>query len=137
GEEVVHEGGGDGVAVIVVGQVFVEDAPDALHDAARDLALDHVRIDHRPAVLADDVSQQPDLTGDDVDLAGAHVARVHPDRARLAGVPRTRFQPGRYAGRHAGLVQVGEGGEVGERDAGRRGAAHARPALPELDVVRR
>ena len=40
-------------------------------DPARDLALDHIRVDHRAAVLAHDVPQKLDLPG------GTSTSHVH------------------------------------------------------------
>ena len=99
GQQVVHERRRERVAVLVVGEVLEEHAADALHGAARDLALDDVRVDHRAAVLAHDVAQQLHAAGGHVDLARAHVGGVHPDRRRRrrcsARSPRAR--PGRRA----------------------------------------
>ena len=96
--EVVHERGGERVAVLVDGEVLVERVPDALRDAARDLPLDDVGVDHRAAVLAHDVAEELHLAGVDVDLAGADVGGVHPDRAGGGGVARRRLQARRRAG---------------------------------------
>src|SRR5262249_7965921 len=123
------------VAVFVVREVLEQHATDALHDTARDLAFDDTRIDHRAAVFADDVTQQRDATRLDVDFARAHVRRVHPDRSRDRGIAGGRFEPGRYAGRkRVGLV-VRSGGDLGERNADRRRAAHVGATLRDLDVV--
>src|SRR5215204_4005326 len=54
GEQVVHEAARQRVADLVVDEALVEHAADALYDAAGNLALDDLRVDHLPAVLADD-----------------------------------------------------------------------------------
>src|SRR5262245_13657147 len=76
--------------------------------ATRYLPLAHVRVDHRAAVLAHDVAQELDLARLDVDLTRAQVRRVDPDVARLRGVPRAGFEPGRHAGRQRVRVEVRE-----------------------------
>ena len=114
-QQVVHERGGDRVAVVVVGEVLEQRAADPLHGAAVDLALHDVRVDHRPAVLAHDVAEQRDGAGGRVDLAGAHVGGVGPDHRRLGLVAAARLEPGRHAGRHRPRVGVGDGGDLGQR----------------------
>ena len=120
---------GERVAVVVVGEVLEQRAADALHDAARDLALDDVRVDHRAAVLADDVAQQRRPARSSTSTSHVHtwVAFAQIDGA-LGGVPRARLEPGRDAGRQRCRVEVGERGDLGERDADRGRAAHVRPA---------
>ncbi len=118
-----------GLPSLVVREVLVEHAADALHDAARDLALDDVRVDHRPAVLAHDVAQQ--LSPAPVSTSTSHVhtcvAFTQIERA-ARGVPRARLEAGRHAGRQRVRLEVRERRDLGERDADRRRAPHARPA---------
>ena len=103
------------VAVVVVHEVLEQRAADALHDAARDLAFDDARVDHRAAVLAHDVAEQLDPAGLEVDLAGAHVRGVHPDRR---GCPRCSARllrvPAGTPGGNAWGWKYGELGDLGE-----------------------
>ena len=105
---------------------FEERAADALHHAARDLALDDARVDHRPAVLAHDVAQERDAARLDVDLARAHVGGVDPDRParRRCSARSPRARPGRRAA--ASTARSRRASAISrERDADRRRAAHA------------
>ena len=76
-----------------------------------------VRVDHRSAVLGDDVPQQRDLTGVDVDLAGAHVGGVGPDGERLGSIARRRLEPHRDVRRQRLVAEVGDVGDLGERQS--------------------
>ena len=67
-DQVVHERRGERVASVVIGHLFEQCAADPLHHATGDLALDDHRVDHDPAVLADDVTGKADLSGGRVDL---------------------------------------------------------------------
>ena len=67
--------------------------------AARNLALDDIRVDHGAAVLAHDVPQELDPAGRHVDLACAKVGGVHPDGRGVGGVSGAHLEPGRDTGR--------------------------------------
>src|SRR2546425_1147315 len=54
-DQELHEGRVPELAVLVVGEPFVERATDTLRDAALDLALQHQRVDDASAVVHDDV----------------------------------------------------------------------------------
>ena len=89
-QEVVDERRRQRVAGVVVDEVLEQHAADALHDAAEDLALDDRRVDHRAAVLRDDVAQDLRHAGVAVDLDDAEVGGVRPRReARRAGTARS------------------------------------------------
>ena len=136
-DQVVDERAGDGVAVVVVGEVLVEGPADALDGAAVDLALDHVGVDHRPAVLADDVAQQRDHAGLHVDLAGAHVGGVGPDGHGLGLVAGTGLEARRHVGGQREDLAVGDGGDLGDGQPDGRGAPDGGPAVGQLDVLGR
>src|SRR5579859_6900999 len=62
-DEVVHERAGEELALLVVGRVLEQHAPDALGDAASDLAFDDGWVDDPPAVLDHDVAQDLHRSG--------------------------------------------------------------------------
>ncbi len=136
-QQIVDERGGERVALLVPREVLEEHAADALHRAAGDLTLDDVRVDHRPAVLGDDVAQQLDLAGFDVDLAGAHVGGVGPDAERFGAVAGARLEAHRHVGRELVLAEVGEVGDLGHRHARRRRPLDRGETTLDHDVVGR
>ena len=84
GQQVVHERGGEVVAVVVVGRVLQQHGADALGDPAADLALDDRRVHGDATVLDHDVALDLDQAGLDVDLDDAAVgaARTSPTGRR-------------------------------------------------------
>ena len=70
--------------LVVVDRLLVEHRADALHDAARDLPVDHRGVDELAAVLDRDVAVDVHASGVQVDLDPAHVRRLRP--AALAAV---------------------------------------------------
>src|SRR5262249_25834392 len=58
-QEIIHEGLGDELALVVIGELLVERGADAVGDAAHGHAAHDLRVDHGAAVVADDVA--PDL----------------------------------------------------------------------------
>ena len=67
GQQVVHEGLGHELPLAVVGEFFIKGGADAVGDAAQGHAAHDVGIDHRAAVVADDVAmeaRQPEVAVD-------------------------------------------------------------------------
>jgi len=58
-QEIVHETLREKLAVLVIGELLVERGPDAMGDAAHGHAAHDLRIDHRAAVVADEVAPDP------------------------------------------------------------------------------
>ena len=132
-QQIVHQRRRQRVAVGVVAGPLVQRAADALHDPARDLALHDRRIDHHPAVLADDVAQDGDPPGVGVHLAGAGVGGIGVgDRRRL--VAGRVLEPGRGVRRQGLRVAVGRGRHVGQRHVPRRRAQHRDHPAAEAEV---
>ncbi len=101
--KVVGEIGTRRLPVGAKAHLFVKRRPDALGDAAVDLAVDDHRIEENAAVLDDDVVE-------DVDRAGFGVDE---DRSRVGGVAE---RPGvalcLVARRHFEPARVGIGGQI-------------------------
>src|SRR5581483_430329 len=49
--KIIHKGGAQGLALLIINQPFKEGAADALSDASAYLSLNHHRIDQPPAVM--------------------------------------------------------------------------------------
>src|SRR5262249_57939979 len=92
GHEEVHEASGEQLAVLVVRELLVERAPDALGDAAVDLPLDDGRVHDRAAVVLDDVLLEGDLAGLDVHLDDRRVAAAR-ERGLWRRVVAARLEP--------------------------------------------
>ena len=121
GQQVIHEGAGQQLAVVVVGENLIERGADAVRDAAIDHAVDDVGIDHRAAVMADEIFQYLDLTGLPVDLDQRDVglegiAGIHPhppvgvgQLAALGDFPDVaRLQAGLHAKGHLVIFAMGD-----------------------------
>src|SRR5207249_7284483 len=152
----VHERRGERLAGVVVDDALVERAADALRDAAADLALDDHRIHQGAAVVLDDVLQDREVPGVDVDLddrgvaaAGEGGVRGRVVAARLqprlfvllehGALPRLH-EPQRRLGR-ALAVRVADWvcdrGQRAERQLLARHALDAHAPVGQLEVVRR
>ena len=79
--EVVDEGGGVRVAVLVVLDLLEQSLPGAGRDAAVLLAGDDERVEHEAAVVDGDVTQEPDPAG-----LGVHLDHRHVGAERKAGL---------------------------------------------------
>ena len=136
GQQVVEERRGERVADVVVDELLVQHAADALHDAPGDLAFDDHRVDHDAAVLAHDVAQERDQAGVGVDLARADVRGIRERGAdgREAG---RDLEPGRRAVGKLARPQVGELRDLGQRSRRARRAPHRDHAMLDVEVVDR
>jgi len=81
--------------------------------------------------------KQADPAGPDVDLAGAQVGGIRQNRPVLGPVPTAGLQTGRHPGRQVIGAEVGDIGDLGQRQGGRRSTADLGSALDELDLLRR
>src|SRR5262249_24858582 len=132
-QEIIHEGLGDELALVVIGELLVERGADAVGDAAHGHAAHDLRVDHGAAVVADDVApdlglaeiridgqqQQMKLEGE----AGIHLHPAVRGRQRAAGRYLQHLgegEPGLGAGRQAVEVAVGDGDQLGEAAPGLR-----------------
>ena len=66
-KHVIEKGGGEGLSVLVVGNLFVKRGAETLRNAADDLRLDKKRVHHRSAVMADDIIEDLNDTGAGID----------------------------------------------------------------------
>ena len=98
--QVIHEGSGQELCLLVVDHLLQEPAADALRDAAVDLALHDHRVDEGPAVVGHQVAEELHRAG-----AGVHVHHRDVGGARVG---------------HGRLVMVDRGLEVGGGHAGLR-----------------
>ncbi len=67
------------------------------------------------------------MTGHDIDLARAQMRGVDPDESRFGGVPRARLEPGGHSGRQRVRVEVGDRGDLAQRDPDRSGCRGQSP----------
>ena len=118
-QEVVEEGRRERVAVVVVHELLVQHAADALHHAAVDLALDDVRVDHDAAVLAHHVAEDRDFAGRRVDRDRADVTGVG-EHERRSLVATDDVEPALEPGRETTGVQRGGHRDLRERHRSRR-----------------
>ena len=95
-DQEVHERRGERLPALVVDDALVERAADALRDAAADLALDDHRVHERAAVVVDDVPEEREVPGLDVDLDDRRVAPAREGRVGRRVVP-VRLEPRRLA----------------------------------------
>src|SRR6185437_8139476 len=114
-QEVVQPRAGGQVAVVVVDEVLVQRAAEALRDRTGDLAVDDLRVDGPARVLDAHVLEDAQLPGRAVDLDGGDL------RARGEGAA-DRVVEGRGVqarfdarGKPVGL-QVGDAGGLGDGD---------------------
>ena len=106
------------LAALVVEAVLEQRAADALHDAAAHLLVDQLRIDDGAAVLHAPVLQQLDEAGVGVDLELARLDAVgEGERPGARHIVARRHQLGLEAGRQRVGAEIGDAGELGERQA--------------------
>src|SRR2546421_5563256 len=98
-----------------------------------DLPLNDERVDHRSAVVHDDVAHPLDRRSLNVDVEHADVAPISPLKARRIE-DLERLQHWLFAGRQI-VRQVRYPSEVPQGQAGARRPANARWSLHKLDVV--
>ena len=132
--QVVHEGAGLEVAVVVVGGLLVQHRADALGHAASDLTFDDGGVDQLTAVLDHEVAVDGHLPGLEVDLDPAHVGGLSP--AALAAVPLAGDEHG-AAARHFRAPAHGLARDLGKRDRDGRRALHEDPPTLDQQVGRR
>src|SRR5712692_4894449 len=77
----IHEAGVDELPAIVEVQALVERAADSLRHATVNLALDDGRIDDDPAVVHHDITYEPKVAGQNVDLDDRGMLSAGPRRA--------------------------------------------------------
>ena len=81
-QQIIHEGLGDHLALIVIDEFLEQGGADAVRDAAERHAFDDVRIDHRAAVMADDIAldlrrAEIGIDREQHDVEFERVARIH------------------------------------------------------------
>src|SRR5207249_3527072 len=86
GHHVVHQRLRSRLTLIVVRELFVERAADALRDAAVNLSLDDARIDQGPGIAGDRVVDDRELSRLALDLDDGDVRAVRERRARRGEV---------------------------------------------------
>ncbi len=67
---------------LVVRGTLVQHLTDPLRDAAADLSLDHRGVDHPAAVFGDEVAEDLDPAGLEIDLDDARMSATRPAAAR-------------------------------------------------------
>ncbi len=75
-QKIIGESRGQRLASGIVAHVLEQRGADPMRDRADDLSLDHQRIDHAAAVVHDDVAEQGDTPGGDIDLDFADMRAV-------------------------------------------------------------
>ena len=138
GDEVVHEAGGQELAVLVVNELLKQRTAHPLRGAAHHLPLDDHGIDLHAAVVDDGVAQELHGAGLDVDLHHRDVDGVGPGDAqpayrgleRLGGLEARGDLP--WQGRH---LRVGHPGHTAHRQAPAGHAAHVYLAVDNFHVL--
>jgi hypothetical protein len=146
GLEVVHEGRGEELALLVVAELLEQGGADAVGGRAVHHALDDQRVQLAPAVVHDHVLEDPDESGPPVHLHQTAVRGIGEDELGAhptLGVHRTgqrvlvrvaRLDPRLLAGRQAEHVGVAGARQLREREAPVRRAPHRHRAAPQLQV---
>jgi hypothetical protein len=85
-KQIVHEGLGDHLALVVIDEFFHEGRPDAVSDATKGHAADDVRVDHCAAVVTYDVAAnlgfaEPWIDDQQHNMELESMDRVHLDAA--------------------------------------------------------
>jgi len=78
--EIVHEAGGEQLAVVVVAELFEQRRADTVRGSAVDHALDDARVELRATVVDHHVLQDAHLAGASIDRDQAAVGRVGVDQ---------------------------------------------------------
>ena len=132
--QIVHEGAGLEVAVVVVGGLLVQHRADALRHAASNLTFDYGGVDQLAAVLDHEVAVDGHLPGLEVDLDPAHVCCLSPPA--FAAVPLAGHVHG-AAPRHLRAPSDGLVGDLGKRYRDGRCALDEDPPTLHQQVVPR
>ena len=133
-QQVVGQGRGERLAVLVERNLLVQGVADALRDAADDLPVDDERIHHRAAVLDHGVVEDFDLAGVRIDRHHRGLRRIGEDAGvdgRLVGDG--DFQQRLDARRQRFLAQVRDAADVAE---GERALGTVYCAVDELNFFR-
>ena len=134
GQQVVHKGGVEQLAVFVEDELLVEGIADALGDAALDLALEDHGVDDAAAVVDDDVALDLDLHGLGVDLDD-HGVDARGGGAALGAKVVGGLEAGFGAGLDGAAQRVGLERQVAELDGGVRRALDLDGAVGDLQVL--
>src|SRR4029079_7203977 len=103
-QEIIHEALRDELALVVVSELLVERSADAVGDPAHGHAAYNLRIDHRAAVVTDEVALDLGLAEIGVDRDQKEMELEREARVHLyAAVGGRQLSPGRH------LHHVGEG----------------------------
>src|SRR5215472_3347663 len=80
--QVIHQGAGQNLSILIVEDFFIEGAADSLRDASLDLSINYDRIEDGAAILDYHVAKNRHFASLDVDL-------------HLGGMTRVRMSDGR------------------------------------------
>src|SRR5215510_2543733 len=126
------------LAALVVEAVLEQRAAQTLHDAAADLLVDQLWIDHRAAVFHAPVLDEPDEAGLDVYFEIARLDAVgEGKRPGARHVVARRHQLGLEARRQRVRTEIGDAGELRERQALGAGGAIDYEAVADVELVGR
>src|SRR5437660_2509884 len=132
-QQVVHQRTGEELAGLVIHQLLIQPATNALRHSTTDLAIDDGGIDDAATVVGHYIAQECDLAGFDIYFNEGHVHR-------------TGIRDGRHRAIDSGLeigldrTWPGEGGQGGLHHARQwhrrlRDAAYIHVSLVNLDVL--
>src|SRR5260370_20585862 len=118
----------------MVDGVLVQHAANALSRSAAHLPFDHSRIDHRAAVLDDEIARNVYLARLRVDLDPAAMGGLRPPTLATVIGKRTNKLEWRSR-RQVTAREVDQHGDLRERNRFLRHAPHPHHAIPKLNII--
>ena len=133
-QQIVHERCVQQLTLLVVDQLLEERVADAVSDAAVDLSFNQQWIDDRSAVVDDDVLEESDHCGFDIDFDND---RVHAaGRAAAVGAEvRRRLEAGLSAGANGPAKRIGLAGEFCQSQTAPGSPANTHAPVGKLEIV--